>query len=379
MGLNRLLRGERKKNMTWIRERVRPGIEGIQPYIPGVTDDELKKLYGLKRVVKLNANENALGPSPKAIEAIQQELYALHHYPDGSSELLRKAIAEYHGLKLRNVLVGNGSDDIIKLISETFLNPGDEIVSPSPSFSQYGFGAAVMGATVVQVPLNNDFSYDVEGLLHAVTDRTKIVYLCTPNNPTGTILTEQQVHWLLTRLPETTVVVADLAYNDYSTDSTRFVEYPELFDDPRIVVLHTFSKLYGLAGLRVGYGLAHPELWDFVNRVREPFNVNRVAQRAAAAALQDTSHRVRSREHAEKSRAFFSEAAEQLKIEMAPTEANFALLQIPSAKHVSELLMEHGVMVRTGFGLENHVRVTFGTHEENQAWFEAMQQILAKV
>ncbi|QQE77045.1 histidinol-phosphate transaminase [Alicyclobacillus sp. SO9] len=365
--------------MTRIKDQVRPGIEEIQPYVPGITDDELRKMYGLKRVVKLNANENALGPSPKAIAAIQEELTALHHYPDGSSELVRQAIAAYHTLQLENVLVGNGSDEIIKLLSETFLNPGDEVVSPKPSFSQYGFGAAIMGANVIQVPLNEDFSYDVQRLLEAVTERTKMLYLCTPNNPTGTILTASQADWLLSRLPKHVVVVMDLAYNDYSVANKRFVEYPELFQDPRVVVLHTFSKLYGLAGLRVGYGLAHTELWEFVNRVREPFNVNRVAQRAAVAALKDESHRRRSQEHVRQSREFFSEAARGLGIGLTPTEANFALLNVRNAKRVTDLLMEHGVMVRAGFGLEDQIRVTFGTEDENQAWLEVMQHVLAAV
>jgi histidinol-phosphate aminotransferase len=267
--------------MFQVEKQVRPGIAGIQPYVPGLTDDELKQLYGLRRVIKLNANENALGPSPLAVEAIRDELTTLHHYPDGASALLRQAIAAFHEVDAGHVFVGNGSDDIIKLLSETFLEIGDDVIMPSPSFSQYGFGAAIMRANVISVPLNAEFNYDVEAFARAVTPKTKLIYLCSPNNPTGTFLRPEQVDYLLNRLPGHIVLVLDLAYNDYSLHPDRVVETKELLQNPRAVVLHTFSKLYGLAGLRVGYGLAHPELWSFVHRVREPFNVNRVAQRAA--------------------------------------------------------------------------------------------------
>jgi len=359
-----------------VENRIRPGIDRIQPYLPGITDDELKKLYGLQRVVKLNANENALGPSPMALRAIQEELMTLHHYPDGGSELLREAIARFHGVDVASVFVGNGSDDIIKLLSETFLNPDDEVVVPHPSFSQYGFGAAIMQAQMRYVPLQRDFSYDIEAFLPAVTEKTKFVYLCSPNNPTGTIVTEKQVQWFLDNLPTDVILILDLAYNDYSTHLERFVESPEFLSDPRVVVLHTFSKLYGLAGLRVGYGLASPELWSFVHRVREPFNVNRVGQRAAAAALEDSGHRERSQQHAASSREFFRQAAARLGIGYVETEANFALLKTGNGAELSQRLTEHGVLVRAGFaGLEDYMRVTFGTPEENQLWLAAMEAV----
>lgn len=362
--------------MFRVAQQVRPGIAGIQPYVPGLTDDELKQLYGFNRVIKLNANENALGPSPLAVQAIRQELNTLHHYPDGTSELLRRAIADFHQVQVEGVFVGNGSDDIIKLLSETFLEPEDEIVVPFPSFSQYGFGAAIMGAKVVSVPLNTSFQYDIERFVQAMTPHTKLLYLCSPNNPTGTYLRQEQVDWLLERLPEQVVLVLDLAYNDYSSNPNRVRETNALLQSPRVVVLHTFSKLYGLAGLRVGYGLANPELWSFVNRVREPFNVNRVAQRAAAAALDDTTHAIASRQHALESRIYYERMAPELGFQVIPTEGNFVLMKTGDGMNTMKELMTHGVMVRAGFGgLEEYVRITFGTQEENEACIRALKLV----
>lgn len=357
----------------------RDGIASIQPYVPGLTDDELKEKYGLSRVVKLNANENALGSSPLAIEAVQRELRLLHHYPDGTSGLLRQDIARFHGLDESNVLVGNGSDDIIKLLSETFLEEGDEVVVPHPSFSQYAFGASIMRASVKAVNLRPDFTYDVEAMAAQVTDKTKLVYICSPNNPTGDVLTMAQAEWLLDRLPQQVVVVMDLAYNDYSSREERVIETEKLLADPRVAFIHTFSKLYGLAGLRVGYGLANPDLWSYVNRVREPFNVNRLAQRAAAAALEDASHRQASREHARTSRAFYAQLARDLGLPSYNTEANFVLFHTGNGRQAVDFMMERGVLVRTGFaGLPEYVRITFGTEEENALCAEALREFILK-
>ena len=360
--------------MEWTK-LVRPGISDIEPYVPGLTDDELLKLHGLKRVIKLNANENALGPSPLAIEAIREELSTLHHYPDGGSQLLRDAIAKFHGLSAEHVLVGNGSDDIIKLLSETFLESDDEVVVPFPTFSQYSFGAAIMRANVKQVPLHADFSFDVEALAGAVTEKTKLIYLCSPNNPTGTILTQEEAEWLLKALPEHVVVVLDLAYNDYSQNDRRVVDSPALFADPRVVLLHTFSKLYGLAGLRVGYALAHPELLAYVNRVREPFNVNRVAQRAAAAALLDEDHRRASRALAAEGKRFYESQCAASGLFAVPPEGNFILVRTGDGVATANELMKMGVMVRAGFsGLAEWVRISFGTTEENEVCMNALIQ-----
>ncbi|MCL6445866.1 MAG: aminotransferase class I/II-fold pyridoxal phosphate-dependent enzyme, partial [Alicyclobacillus sp.] len=253
----------------------------------------------------------------------------------------------------------------------------DEVIMPIPSFSQYAFGAAVMGARVVKVPLRKDFSYDVEALAAAVTDRTKLVYVCSPNNPTGTILTAEEASWLLSHTPDHVVVIFDLAYNDYSDRADRVMETPELLNDPRVVCIHTFSKLYGLAGLRVGFGIAHADFWRYVHCVREPFNVNRVAQRAAVAALSDEPHRQASRALAATSRKQYAAFSERTGVWLPPAEGNFILVDVGDGRRATEALMAQGIMVRQGFGLDGHVRITFGTEEENEICIDALQAWLA--
>ncbi|MDQ0188231.1 histidinol-phosphate transaminase [Alicyclobacillus cycloheptanicus] len=362
--------------MLSIAERVRRGLDQIQPYVPGITDDEIRKMYGLRRIVKLNSNENALGPSPKALEAIRAELETLHLYPDGGSGRLREAVAAFHQVSADHVIAGNGSDNLIKLLSETFLQPGDEVVVPFPSFSQYNFGAQVMQADIVSVPLRPDFTYDVEALAGAVTARTKLVYACSPNNPTGTILKADEAKWLLDHLPEHVMLLLDLAYNDYTERPDRVRETADLLQDPRVVCLHTFSKLYGLAGLRIGYALAHPDVWNYVHRLREPFNVNRLAQRAAAAALQDEAHRQASVKHAAACRAFYLERTAEIGLEAIAPEGNFILVKTGDGRKTVQELMKLGVMVRAGFaGLDEYVRITYGLEEDNEACIEALAQV----
>ncbi len=360
-----------------IEMTVRPGISQISPYVPGLTDDELKEKYGLTQVVKLNANENALGPSPLAIDALVREASHVHHYPDGSSEMLRNAIAQFHGVDPNCVLAGNGSDNVIKLLAETFLNPGDNIVTPNPTFSEYELAALVMDAQVKLVDLADDFTYDVESLVAAVDAKTKLLFICSPNNPTSTIMTEEQFSYVLDNTPENVVVVVDFAYNDFSTRQDRAQVRNSLFESPRVVTLHTFSKLYGLAGLRVGYGLAHPDLWAYVNRIREPFNVNRLAQRAAAVALTDAAHRDASILLAAKGKAHYRRFAEQHGLFMPDGEGNFTLIRVGDGKAVTQALMARGVMVRHGFrGILDCIRITYGTDEENEQCTTALAAVL---
>lgn len=363
-----------------VANRVRRGIDQIQPYIPGITDDEIKQMYGLRRVVKLNSNENALGPSPLALDAIRSEMDTLHLYPDGGSARLREAIALFHGVSPKQVMAGNGSDNLIKLLSETFLQPGDEVVVPFPSFSQYNFAAQVMQAKIVQAPLRGDFSYDVEALAAAVTERTKLVYACSPNNPTGTILSADEAAWLLDHLPDHVVLMLDLAYNDYTDRADRVRETKQLLENPRVITLHTFSKLYGLAGLRIGYALAHEDVWDYVHRLREPFNVNRLAQRAGAAALSDEAHRKASMQHAAASREMFIARTAELGLHAVPPEGNFILVQTGNGRKTVETLMKRGILVRAGFaGLEDYVRITFGVEEDNETCLSAIRDALGEL
>lgn len=361
-----------------IEAKLRPGIAQISPYVPGLTDDQLRAKFGLSSVVKLNANENALGPSPVALAALAKEVVEVHHYPDGNSDLLRQAVAGHHDVPVDHVLAGNGSDNVIKLIAETFLNPGDNIVVPRPTFSEYALSALMMGAHVKEVDLNPDFSYNVEALVSAVDADTKLLFICSPNNPTSTVMTQSEFDWVLQAVPTDVVVVVDLAYNDYSLRSDRVQLTPQLFDSPRVITLHTFSKLYGLAGLRVGYGLAHPEIWSYVNRIREPFNVNRLAQRAATAALTDETHRLASQDLAATGKAQYAQFAAAHGLFMPAGEGNFTLLRVGDGKAVTEALMSKGVMVRHGFpGVLDCIRITYGIAAENEQCLQALDEVLA--
>lgn len=366
------------RRMSDVTTRVRGNLAAIEPYKPGLSDETLRRELGNRRIIKLNSNENALGPSPLAIEAIRKELPRLHLYPDGASDLVREAIARHHGISPDQVLVGNGSDDVIKLVSETFLEPGDEIVVPHPSFSQYGFGAQVMDARVRPVPLKPDFTYDVDAMAEAVTPRTKIVYLCTPNNPTGTVLKRSEFEALMARIPDDVFVVVDMAYDNYALDEERLQLRPEELQRGNVGFLFTFSKLYGLAGLRVGYLVANADVIQFIHRVREPFNVNRVAQIGAIAALEDVEHVRRSQALASQARFQYGRLAEH-GIRVVPSEANFCLVEVGDGAAVFEALMRRAILVRTGFrGLESYVRITFGTPEENEMCIAALLEVVGQ-
>lgn len=361
--------------MTTLARQVRAAILQIQPYVAGLSDDTVRQQFGGQAVVKLNSNENAVGPSRLAIEAILSELEQIHHYPDPSSDLLRQAIAEFHGVQRDQVLVGNGSDEVIRLISETFLSEGDEVLVPAPTFSQYQAGAFLMGATVRRIPLSQDFQYDVDAFLSAVTNRTKLLYLCSPNNPTGTVVSQHALSRLLAQLPSHVFVVLDFAYNDYARDETRAVLTPQLVEGGRVIALQTFSKLYGLAGLRVGYAVASAAIWDYVHRIREPFNVNRLAQRAAAAALMDDQHRTLSRLLCERGMDMYGRLADVGYV-VIPSQANFVSVRTGDGERTYQQLLQEGILVRKGFaGMEEYVRITMGLEEENEQCILALLRL----
>lgn len=360
-----------------VRPLVRPNLHEIKPYVPGRTIAEVQKEFGLHDVVKLASNENPLGPSKKAIAAIQQLLSELNRYPDGAAVDVREAIAKHVQLTPEHVFVGNGSDEIIKMIAETFLQHGDEVIVPFPSFAQYNFGAQVMGAKVVSVPLTADFQYDFEAMKARITKRTKLIYVCSPNNPTGTWTTHTQVKSFLEEIPEDLVVILDEAYLEYvdSPDPLHSLEF--ISEGKPVLSLRTFSKMYGLAGLRLGYALGDPGLIRFLHQVREPFNVNAVAQVGAAAALQDHEHVEACRAANQSGRLQFYKGLKELGIPYVPTQGNFLLAQVGDGMRVFEALERYGVIVRAGFpGLQEYVRISIGTEAENERCLAALAQVL---
>lgn len=358
--------------------QARKALELMKPYSPGKPIWEVQRELGLHKVVKLASNENPLGASPKAVEAIMNVLPELHRYPDAQASGLREAIASQLQLRPEQLVVTNGADELITLISESFLEQGDEVMAPSPTFSEYEFGANLMGASVISVPLKDDFSYDVDALLAALTERTKIVWICSPNNPTGTYMPKGELQRLLNQLPKRVLVVYDAAYSHYAsasdyTDGLEFVR-----DGYPILVLQTFSKIFGLAGIRVGFGAASESLIRHILQVKEPFNVNALAQAAAAAALTDVEHITASQRLNEQGRRQLYEAFDRLGLSYIQSSSNFVLVKLGAdAADRYDRLLRLGVIVRYGgaWGLPEHVRISVGTKEENDFLIECLASL----
>lgn len=363
-----------------ILDLIRPEIQSIKPYEPGKPPEEVERELGIKSALKLASNENPLGPSPEAIGAIQEALLRIHCYPDGHCFALRKDLASHLGVPENWLLVGNGSDEILKLITEAFLKPGEEVIIPHPSFAEYTFAAQLMGGECIYVSCRADFRFDLPAIAARVTPRTKLIFLANPNNPTGTIVTQEEVETFLDQVPERVLIVFDEAYFEYVASP----HYPHLLStlkDGRknLVILRTFSKIYGLAGLRVGYAVAAPEVISWLGRVREPFNVNFLAQVGARAALKDKAHLDRSKSVNEAGKRFLTNAFRALGLNYVPTEANFILVDTGrDCRPVFQQLLKEGVIVRTGdiFGLPRHLRVTIGTEAQNKLFLDALKKVL---
>ncbi|BCJ88472.1 histidinol-phosphate transaminase [Effusibacillus dendaii] len=354
---------------------VRPSLHGLKPYIPGKPIAEVQKEFGLTEVVKLASNENPIGPSKHAQQAIQAALGDLHRYPDGGQLELKHELAKFYNISEDMIIVGNGSDEVITLFCTTFLEPGDEIIVPSPTFSEYMFGSTLMAGKTVEVPLREGFAYDLADFAKAITDRTRMIFLCVPNNPTGTYIKHAELESFLQNISPDILVVLDEAYNEYveSEDCAQGLEF--LRKGYNVAVMRTFSKLYALAALRIGYTMAKPEVIGFVNRVREPFNVNHLAQVGAIAALHDKEHTESSRRVNSQGKRVLYEGFTKLGLRYIPTEANFILVNAGvDSMQLFQSLLKEGVIVRAGsfFGLPSWIRVSIGLPEENERLLQAL-------
>ncbi|MBO8170110.1 MAG: histidinol-phosphate transaminase [Thermoanaerobacteraceae bacterium] len=365
-----------------VSKLVRQNLATMKPYVPGKPIEEVERELGIKNVIKLASNENPLGPSPKAVEAMRDAAAEVHIYPDGNCFYLKQALAEKWDVSLDNLMIGNGSDELLKLIAETFLHPGDQVVMAEPTFSEYTFAAKLMNAECVYVPLK-EFAYDLPAMAEKVTDRTKLLFICNPNNPTGTVVSRKEVEELLAGIPEHVMVIFDEAYYEYVRD----LDYPDTLryvkeGRKNVIVLRTFSKIYGLAGLRVGYGFAHPDVVSWINRTREPFNVNSMAQVAAYASLKDADHVEKSVALNEEGKAQLYAGFEERGMSYVPTQANFIFVNVGvSSKELFPLMLREGVIVRTGdiFGLDDYIRLTVGTRKENERFFAALDKCLEQL
>lgn len=353
---------------------VHPDIAALSPYVPGKPIEELQRELGLSRVIKLASNENPLGPSPKALAVINETAATLHRYPDGGAFKLRQALAHRWKVTDEQVILGNGSDEILGLLARTFLSPGDEAVMADHTFVIYNMEVMAAHGKAVTVPLK-DWRHDVAAMASAVTDRTRLVFLCNPNNPTGTMVSAEEVAWLLARIPDHVVVVFDEAYFEY----VRSSEFPDsmawIKKGRNVIVLRTFSKIYGLAGLRIGYGVTTGEIANLLNRVRPPFNANSIAQRAALAALDDDEHVARSRAVNQTGMEQITNGLRALGLAPISSEANFVYVDVGrDGRQVFEAMLRHGVIVRHIEG--RMIRVTIGQAEENRVFLAALAQVL---
>jgi histidinol-phosphate aminotransferase len=350
-----------------VRRIWRAAVEAVTPYEAGKPLEMLVAELGLPELVRLSANENPLGASPRVIEAVRREAANIHLYPDGGSGALREALARSLGISAEQIVAGNGADELITLIALAAFEPGDEIVVPQPSFEPYATGTTIAGARLVASPLAG-YDTDLDDIRRRVTPKTKAVFLCSPHNPATTVIRDKPLVAFLESLgDDPPLVILDEAYRDFVDDP----EYPDgvtlLARHPRLIVLRTFSKIAGLAGLRVGYAIASPETIDRLNRVRAPYNVNRLGQVAAVAALDDPEHAARTRKLVLEERAFLSAGLERLGIAFAPSQANFMLVRVPHAAEARERLLRGGILVRDGaaVGFPGHLRISVGTREVN--------------
>lgn len=356
---------------------IRPDVAPLTPYQPGLRGSEVRERSGIEEIRKLSSNENPYGPVPGAMRAMQAVLPRLNRYPDGSARALKRRLSAHLGVDERFVAVGNGSNELLRVLGEAILRPGDESVFAWPSFVVYPMVAQLMGATTVKVPLSSAQVHDLDALADAITERTRMVSLCNPNNPTGTIYGRAAFERFLEKVPPHVLLVLDEAYFEYVTDP----DYPnglDYFDGERpIVVLRTFSKIYSLAGLRVGYGVMPEPLVAAVDKVRDPFNVNTVGQVAAAFSLDDHAEIERRRLENAEQRERLTRALTDLGISVAPSQANFVYILTDRAQDLFEDLLGHGVIVR-GFGNAPALRVGIGTPDDTAVTIDAFQRIFGK-
>lgn len=356
-------------------------IDDIFPYRPGKPVGEVQRELGLEKVVKLASNENPLGASPRAVAAMREALEEVFRYPEGSGYYLVAALAAKFQLGFDQLILGNGANDLCELAVKTFAGPGDNVVSGHPSFIMYKIAAMIMEAEFRAVPLR-DYRFDLEAMAAAADERTKVVFIANPNNPTGTIVTRAEVEAFLEAVPETTLVVLDEAYFDFVTDEA----YPDALEyvragRPHVMAMRSFSKNYGLAGLRLGWAAAPVDVVAAMHRIRQPFNANRLAQVAGVAALEDDEFLARSRETVAAGREQLYQGLGRLGVKFVPSEANFVLVDLErEAGPLYERLLQEGVVVRpmAGWGLPDAVRVSVGTAEENEVFLRALAGGLGK-
>lgn len=352
----------------------------LKPYIPGKPIEDVKKEYGLDRVVKLASNENPLGVSMLVKTFLKDELDNIHRYPDGACTALKSDLAQVLKIREEMLLFGNGSDGLLKVLAEAFIEPGDEIIISDPTFVEYIFVSNMMGASLKKVKMN-PYHQDLNKIAEAISEKTKMIFLTSPHNPAGTIIRDKELKSFMDRIPGDIIVVLDEAYFEYVQSD----EYPDsikyINDGYPIISFRTFSKAYALAGLRIGYAIAEPEVIALLAKVRDPFNVNRLAQKAAQIALKDKDFLKKTIEVNENGKKYLYQELEKRGIEYVPTEANFILINMKyDSMELFEKLLKMGVIIRPGkpLGYPEHIRLSIGLAEENKLFINSIDKVLSR-
>ena len=360
-----------------IERLARKGILDIISYVPGKSIEEVQKEFRTKKWTKLASNENLIGPSPKALTAIRKELAHIYLYPEGPCTALKQALAKRFAIAEGMVVVSNGADNLILMVANAFVNEGDEVVMADPTFPVYTNATRIMGGKVVKVKLK-DFAHDLDGMLKKVSQKTKLVFICNPNNPTGTTVSVEALNVFLSRLPKCVVVVLDEAYGDFVEDGF----YPNGLDYIRerkqVIVLRTFSKVYGLAGLRIGYALGREDLVGCLYQVRDPFPVHRLAQVAALAALNDDDHAIKSIQLVYEGKRYLYKELDRMGVFYVPSEANFIFIDFKKdSQKIFQAFLKEGIIIRPGkiWGYPTFARVTIGRMEDNRRFIKALKKI----
>lgn len=365
--------------MSNVLSRLNPSLAGLPVYVPGRPIEEVAREHGLDPagIIKLASNENPFGPSPKALEAMETVLRQLHLYPDGSASALKRALAGSLGVGTEHLILGNGSNEILEFVGHAMMRPGVEVVVPEFCFAVYPIVTALFGAALVTVPAV-EFGADIGGLIRAVTPRTGVLFLANPNNPTGTRTSREDVQRLLREVPQDVLIVMDEAYIEFLEDPVDLV--PEILSGtrPNLLLCRTFSKIFGLAGLRLGYGIASPALVSALEKVRQPFNINAIAQAGAIAALGDAAHQQRTRDNNRTGIEYYQSAFTAMGLRFVPSHANFVLVKTGRGAEVFAALQRRGIITRpmAGYGLPDWLRISVGTPAENARCLVALREVL---
>jgi len=359
-------------------ELATPGVQGLHPYQPGKPIEELEREYGIKTAIKLASNENPLGPSPRVLETIQASLKDLSRYPDANGFGLKKALAQKHGVDMDMITLGNGSNDVLELIARAFVTSDHSILFSEHAFVVYPLVTQAIGAKAIVTPAQN-WGHDLTAMQAAIREDTRLIFIANPNNPTGTWIDKTRLKAFLEAVPEHVLVVVDEAYFEYSCDNPDYPNSLEWLSNlPNLIVTRTFSKAYGLAGLRVGYSISHPDVANLLNRVRQPFNVNSLALIAATKALEESDYLSKSVALNRAGMQQLTEAFKEMQLDFIPSLGNFIAVEVGEGAKIYERLLHEGVITRPiggGYGMPQHLRISIGTADENEQFIQALRKV----